>query len=179
MSSKDKLLTIDDLITGLINEPNFRDAAESLSVYHKKKLDILKQLFGCDLQKRQAELDQQARSRNKRRQGSKLTEEFYEISGEQTVMFLENCIKVFRQTKSPFQFTVYLEGMPPKIVRELKKEYGESISAHERELNEINHKLIRRTLEYLFPGIEKKTIPEAKLFEMGLPKEEPDPDDYL
>ena len=174
--SKDKLLTLDDLITALINEANFRDAAEPLAVYHKTKLAILKQLFGCDLQKREAELDQEAR-RKKPRRGSQLGEEYYEISGKQTIMFLENCINAFRQTKSPFRLTVYIEGMPPKIVRELEKAYGENISAHERELNQINRLLIGRTLKYLFPGIEKKKIPEAKLFEMGLPKE-PDPDDF-
>jgi hypothetical protein len=68
--------------------------------------------------------------------------------------------------------------MPPKVVRELEKEYGEIIRAHERELNQINRVLIGRTLKYLFPGIEKKKIPEAKLFERGLPKEAPDPDDF-
>jgi hypothetical protein len=175
--SSNKLLTLDDLVMALINEVDFRNAAEPLALYHTKKLAILKQLFGCDLQKRGTELDQEAR-RKKRRQGSELSEEYYEVSGEQTIMFLENCINAFRLTKSPFRCAFYLEGMPPKVVRELEKEYGEIIRAHERELNQINRVLIGRTLKYLFPGIEKKKIPEAKLFERGLPKEAPDPDDF-
>jgi hypothetical protein len=172
-----KLLTIDDLITAFIEETEFRDAHQDLSLYHKKRLDLLKTLFQGDLEKRQKELDRIWNARQQQRT-THSTEKLYEISGSGTVTFFDHCIAAFNRTKSPFKMGVYLEGMPPKIVRKLEKEYGEKISTHEEELNQLNQLLMKEVLKYLFPGIEKKKIPEAKLFEMGLPKEEPDPDDY-
>jgi hypothetical protein len=60
--------------------------------------------------------------------------------------------------------------MPPKIVRELKKEYRKNISAHERELNQINRLLIGRTLKYLFPGIEKRRFRKQNFLRADCPK---------
>jgi hypothetical protein len=172
-----KLLTIDDLIAAFIEEAKFRDAHQDLSLYYKKRLDLLKKLFQCDLKKRQKELDQVSNTRKEQR-ATQSTEKLYEISGSGTVTFFEHCIGAFNGTKSPFKMAVYLEGMPPKIVRKLEEQYGKKIGTHEQELNRLNRLLIKEVLKYLLPGIEKKEIPEAKLFEMGLPKEEPDPDDY-
>jgi len=39
--------------------------------------------------------------------------------------------------------------------------------------------LVEEVLKYLFPGIEDRKVKAARLYEMGLPTEEPDPIDYL
>ena len=93
-------------------------------------------------------------------------------------MFFENCIKAFVRLNRPFGSLSILRACLPKSSENWKRSTERTLSAHERELNQINRLLIGRTLKYLFPGIEKKKIPAAKLFEMGLPKDEPDPDDF-
>lgn len=69
-------------------------------------------------------------------------------------------------------------GMPPKIVRELEAKHGKGLRAHEQELNQMNRLLMKEILKYLFPGIDQKAVLEARLFEMGLSRDEPDPDAY-
>jgi hypothetical protein len=175
--NEDKCLTVDDLVTALINEAHFRDAAEELTEYYTKKLQLLKELFCLDPKQSQPRLGHTAAKKRSRR-GSQPSA-IDGLGGEEISRFVENCVEAFRRTKSPFRMGTYLEGMPPVIVRDLEHEYGEQISTQERELNRINRLLINKVLMSLFPGIEKKKIPEGRLFEMGLPKEEPDPDDYL
>lgn len=84
--SNDKVLTVEDLITAFIEEAKFRNAHKDLSGYYKKRLDLLKELFECDLRKRQEKLDKLAKKI--REQVRCLDGNFYEVSGEETIEFL-------------------------------------------------------------------------------------------
>jgi hypothetical protein len=166
-------LTVDDLITAFIDEARFGNDDS----YHKQKLEILKELFDCDLEKRQEELDEIQRQKPIP-DDNQSAEKYYEVSGRDTIWFLERCSRALPQINSPFAVS-YLEGMPPKIVRDLQSKYERKFGYHEARLNSLNHQLIKEVLKYLFPGIERKKIPAAKLYEMGLPQPQAqsDPDD--
>ena len=171
--NKSNHLDLDDLVTAFIDEARFGNHDS----YHKKKLEILKDLFDCDLQQRREELDEIQRQKPIPNDDQS-AQEYYEISGTETIWFFERCIRAFPQIQSPFAGR-YLEGMPPKLVRDLQTKYERKFAYHEAQLNKLNHLLIKAVLKYLFPGIEKKKIPAAKLYEMGLPQpqEVPDSDD--
>lgn len=69
--------------------------------------------------------------------------------------------------------------MPPKIERELCQKHGPQIDVKERDLKHLYRQVAVDVLEFLFPGISAKTFPPKRLFELGLPRERPDPMDYF
>lgn len=107
--SNERVLTVEDVITAFIEEAKFRGAHEDLMLYHGKKLDLLKQLFRCDLEKRKKELGNQEAKRNRIQRNLRSSENLYEVSGEGTLRFFEHCIAALCQNKSPFNMGVYLE----------------------------------------------------------------------
>jgi hypothetical protein len=62
----DAELNLDSLIDAYLAKNKYRNAHEDLRGYHEKRLQILQSLFGCDLEKRQAELDAQAQAMKKK-----------------------------------------------------------------------------------------------------------------
>jgi hypothetical protein len=175
--SMQRFLTIDDLIDAFIEEFRFRNAHQDLRDYYTQRLDLLMKLFKCDLDKRRRELDE-ILLRRMQRDNSRSLSTRHDINGTGTIVLLENCIAAQSRTKSPFRMTVYLESAPPKIVRELEKKYGRRVNEHEQALDQLSRLVAKEILKFLFPRIDRKKIPQAKLFEMGLPKEAPDPDDH-
>lgn len=173
-----KFLTIDDLIDAFVEELSFRNAHEDLRQYYKQRLHSLMKLFKCDLYKHKVEPDEIA-IRGQAQEGprSSFTKRG-DIMRAETIAFFERCLAAQARTKSPFKMGVYLEGAHPKIVSKLEEKYGHEINGHEKELDRLNRVLLKEVLKSLFPGIDKRNIAEAKLFEMGVPKEAPDLDDY-
>jgi hypothetical protein len=85
--------------------------------------------LGCDLEKRQAELDTQAQAMKKN--GSSQNEKYYDIDWQASIRFMENCVGLLNSTKSPFNCGIYLEGKPPKIVRDLSAKYEKKVRTRE------------------------------------------------
>ncbi|PYU90815.1 MAG: hypothetical protein DMG08_16815 [Acidobacteria bacterium] len=124
-------LTVNALIDAFLAWDKYRNAHQDLREYHKKRLEILQSIFGCDVEKRQAELDREA---EKLRRKVSHNEYFYDIDGRATVEFMQDCIRLLNSTKSPFDCKIYLEGKPPKLVRDLRAKHQKEIALLKRTL---------------------------------------------
>jgi hypothetical protein len=180
----DPMLTVDDLITGLIEQERWGNAHPHLRNYFRQRADALCELFHCDLQRRADELDLESEKNwaaFRRTYKNPLEDELdlsaYAVNGRDTISFLMSCIKLVNQTMTPWSYR--LEGIPPQIERDLSKIYSATLESKVEELKELYRRIILDLLEFLFPSIGSKRFPEAKLFTIGLPRESPDPDDYF
>lgn len=111
-------LAIDDLATAFIEYDEYKGYNTEFESYYGKKLQLLKRLFECDIEKRAQELDREFRARmvrNRSRRGRAA----YEVNGSLTVTFLEISIRAVNQAKNPFREFGggLIAGMPPKVVR--------------------------------------------------------------
>lgn len=171
-------LTVDDLVTAFVEYDKYRGCNEEICRYYQKRLEILKSLFECNIEKRAEEFDREFRGRlneNRDRPG----EAEYEIQGRLTVIFFEICIGAANKLRNPFhEFSAgLLAGMPPKVVRDLHQKYSNGIDECIKILENLNRTLVKEVLAYMFPGIEKRRVKESLLFEKGLPREIPDVND--
>lgn len=176
-------LTVDELLSGLAEAMRYEKAHPDLKGYYGLRAQLLCRLFGCDLDRRQGELDEQQHARSAAPRpdspGRVDVEARYEVSGWATVGLLNDCLRLLNKPLSPFHQGVWLEGMPPRVQRNLSRQYGPRIDEKERELKALYRQVARDVLEYLFPGVVARSFPAGRLVEMGLPAEPPDPIDYF
>jgi hypothetical protein len=155
----DPILTVDDLITGLIEQERWKDAHPHLQNYFRQRADALCELFRCDLQRRSDELDLESEKNwaaFRRKYKDPLEDEFdltaYVVNGRDTISLLMSCINLVNQTMTPWSYR--LEGIPPQIERDLSKTYAAALEAKVEELTGLYRRIILDLLEYLFPSIE-------------------------
>jgi hypothetical protein len=72
-----------------------------------------------------------------------------------------------------------MEGMPPKINRDLREKYGEELFGTIDKLENIYREIAKELLVFMFPGIESKQVERKILYESGLPEEKPDLSDFF
>ncbi len=105
-------LTIDDLVTAFVERDKHKDYS-----YYEQKLKLMQILFECDLERGKKEVE------SRKRKVPEITgEERYEINGKLTIHLLEECIRMINLIKTPFDRSGWLEGLPPKIDRDLSKQ---------------------------------------------------------
>ena len=167
-------LTIDSLIDAYIARDKHKTDHEDLRDYHEKRFQILQELFGCDLETLQVK-----RSSRPRRTKRKATDKYSDSDSGAIFHFMNNCVRLLNSSKSPFRQGIYLEGRPPQLVIDLSDKYAKKVDDLEGRMDHINREVLKDILIFFFPGIENKRVKASKLYEMGLPKEEPDPIDYL
>jgi len=171
-------LTIDDLITAFAEYEESTHRHESwveYISYYKQQLMFMQQLFGCDLKKGKKDVD----SRKELKSSDVEAGGRYEFNGRLTVRLFEDCIRLMNVTKTPFDYSGMMEGLPSKISRDLRKKYGDELNQHIEGLDGLYRAIAKEILTFMFPGIESKRIPSSKLYDRGLPKEEPDPVDFF
>ena len=152
--SEGELLTVDDLIHSFVEAERYKTWPKDVSGYYSLRLQLMRVLFGCDLEKRRQGIDEEARSRR----GDFLDESRYDLHGGMTVELFMNCILLLDQTLTPFSYPGLMEGLPPKISRDLQDKYGEKINEGTEYLRGIYRQVARETLVYMFPDIESRLI---------------------
>jgi hypothetical protein len=170
----DAELNLDSLLDAYLAKDKYKSAHEDLRGYHEKRFQILQELFGCDLARLQVRPT--SRPRNAKR---KATDKFSDSDGGAIVHFMENCARLLNSSKSPFRQGIYLEGRPPQLVMDLSAKYAKKLDDLEGRIDLINREVLKDVLIFFFPGIENERVRASKVYEMGLPREEPDPIDYF
>lgn len=166
----DKTLTVDDLITAFLEYEENKGSLEKITDYYKLRLDLMQELFGVDF----AEAEKRISPKEFPRGQERNPEKYYEFNALMTISNFNHCIMLLRINKNPFRYGWILAGMPPKISRDLEEKYGDGASATIENLNSIYRDVAKELLAFMFPGVESKQIDGKKLYELGLPEEEPD-----
>ena len=174
----DKLLTVDDLITAFVEYEEYKEYHESyveLIGYYKLQLELMQKLFGVDF----AEAEKRINAKKRPSEHFHNPEKYYEFHAGLTIAAFNNCVKLLNDFKSPFDYRGMMEGMSPKINRDLREKYGEELFGTIDKLENIYREIARELLIFMFPGIQSKRIDSNKLYELGLPEEKPDLTDFF
>jgi len=166
----DKTLTVDDLITTFVEYEQNKDSLEAIVHYYKLQLELMQKLFNVDF----AEAENRISAKEFPSELQDNHEKYYEFNGFMTVSNFRHCINLLVLNKNPFSYISILAGDLPKISRDLEEKYGDKSSKFIKNLDDIYRNVAKELLIFMFPGIETKQINEKKLYELGLPEEEPD-----
>lgn len=174
----DKILTVDDLITAFVEYEEYSGYHEShveLIGYYKLQLELMQKFFGVDF----AEAKKRINARKQPGEHFNNPEKYYEFHAGLTIDAFDNCIKLLNTYKSPFDYRGMMEGMPPKINRDLSAKYDDRLFGTIDNLDNIYRDIARELLIFMFPGIESKRIQRKTLYESSLPEEKPDLSDFF
>ncbi|MFH1174657.1 MAG: hypothetical protein V1725_05975 [archaeon] len=191
------MLTIDTLIEGLANEKEYRDCHEDLKSYHAGRADVLRELFGIDYA--------QAKQQLVIPPALELPVFFLERTGERDMQamvrthlmmygshnmyddqqrlqeFIDGNLALLAQNLSPY--SIFLEGRDHINILTWKKEDAALFKETQEKLHCFYKNNVKRALCSLFPGLEKKEIPdeqyEQAMREKGLSLQTPDVNDYV
>lgn len=172
------MLTIDDLIDAFVEYEeysSYHDSHVELIGYYKLQLELMQKFFGIDF----AEAKKRINARKRPDKHFHNPEKYYEFNAEMTISAFDKCTKLLNAYKSPFDYRGMMEGMPPKINRDLSAKYDDRLFGAIENLNNIYRDIARELLAFMFPGIESKRIQRKTLYESGLPEEKPDLSDFF
>jgi hypothetical protein len=169
-------LTIDDLIAAFVEQEQHKNWHRDLVNYYRKRLSIMQSLFGCELEKGRAELDAKKWRLNPTQVDR---ETWYEFNGKETVDLFYDCIRLIAETKTPFDYSGTLAGMPPKISRDLAEKYEQELGERIEKLEDTYRSIAKEILMYMFPGVETRQVSAKAVKEAGLWETEPDWTDYV
>lgn len=177
----DDVITVDALIDAMIEQRRYRNASPDLSGYHNLRVDPLLIMFGIDIEQRASELNSEARAAISAGTYSLIAPidqiELSPFQGTIVRSLLNRCLDKAIQTTNPF--FGYAGTVPPRFERNLFAIYGTQLLEYERELAKLYRTILRDVLVYMFPGIERRRFPIEQIYEMGLSRETPNPNDYL
>jgi len=178
LTKSNKMLSIDDLINAFVEYEEYsgyHDSHVELIGYYKLQLELMQKFFGVDF----TEAEKRINAKKRPSEHFHNPEKYYEYSAGLTIAAFNNCIKLLDTFKSPFDYRGMMEGMPPKINRDLREKYGEELFGTIDKLEKIYREIAKEILIFMFPDIESKQVERKTLYESGLPEEKPDLSDFF
>lgn len=169
----DQRITPGDIVDAFAEQKEHESRyPNDFSRYYDLKCALLIDLFGCDLEAKNVELDEEFDRRSRMR-----GEERYDIHSG-AISFFDSCITVLNQQETPFHNGIQMEGSPTKIERDLWDRFGEQMMAERRQISDTTRTVAEQTLLWLFPAIVSIEHTWRDLYDCGLPQVPPDPLDY-
>lgn len=160
-----RVLGFDELVQAFIDDARHHGRGDSVANYHAKRLHLLCEALQCAFIARPLRRDDEddfsdaaARDRNDVRS------------------IARDCLRNHAALYAPF--ATGLEGRPGPLEAVVRERNAEPLRAAVQGLKDALQRCFADALRQLEPGLANRTVPEGWLFERGLPKRAPEPDDW-